>query len=161
MRLAIASLLLLGATVLVYGQTAPPATKPNYSGTWVFDLHKSKLVVPPPTSMTLEIKQEDPQISFVRTQAYGDQNFNWKLAATVDDPKPVQEEGPGYVTDSRIYWQQNALVLDQKMTAQDGTKVSDVVTYTLLPDGSLQALETQTTVGGKGANNNKWVYDKK
>ena len=47
------------------------------------------------------------------------------------------------------------------MTAQDGTKVSDVVTYTLLPDGSLQALETQTTVGGKGANNNKWVYDKK
>ena len=162
MRLAIASLLLLGATGLGYGQTAPPATKPNYSVTWVFDLHKSKLVVTPPTSMTLEIKQEDPQISFVRTQAYGDQNFNWKLAATVDDPKPVQEEGPGYVTGSRIYWQQNALVLDQKMTAQDGTKnQSDVVTYTLLPDGSLQALETQTTVGGKGANNNKWVYDKK
>ena len=109
MRLAIASLLLLGATVLVYGQTAPPATKPNYSGTWVFDLHKSKLVVPPPTSMTLEIKQEDPQISFVRTQAYGDQNFNWKLAATVDDPKPVQEEAPATSptaasTGSRTRW---------------------------------------------------------
>ncbi len=162
MRPAIVSLLLLAAAVLVYGQTAPPPTaKPNYSGTWIFDAHKSKLVVPPPSSMTLEIKQEDPQISFMRTQAYGDQSFNWKLAATVDDPKPVQEDGPGYVTDSRVYWQQNALVLDQKMTASDGTKVSDVVTYTLLPDGSLQAFESQTTVGGKGANNNKWIYDKK
>ncbi|HEY1731667.1 MAG TPA: hypothetical protein VGG15_07950 [Terriglobales bacterium] len=161
MRFAIVSLLLLGAAVLVYGQTAPSAAKPNYSGTWVFDSHKSKLVVPAPSSMTLEIKQEDPKISFVRAQTYGDQNFNWKLAANVDDPKPVQEDGPGYVTDSRVYWQQNSLVLDQKMTASDGTKVSDVVTYTLLPDGSLQAFESQTTVGGKGVNNNKWIYDKK
>ena len=161
MKLAIATLLLLGTSVLVYGQAAPAPAKPNFSGTWVFDSHKSKLVVPPPTTMTLEIKQEDPQISFVRTQTYGDQNFNWKLAATLDDPKPVVENGPGYVTDSRVYWQQNNLVLDQKMTASDGTKVSDVVTYSMLPDGSLQAFEAQTTVGGKGANNNKWIYDKK
>ncbi len=161
MRFAIVSLLLLGTAVLACGQTAPPAAKPNYSGMWVFDAHKSKLVVPPPSSMTMEIKQEDPQISFVRTQVYGDQSFNWKLAATVDDPKPVQEDGPGYVTDSRVYWQQNTLVLEQKITSSDGTKVSDVVTYTLMPDGSLQAYESQTTVGGKGANNNKWIYDKK
>lgn len=161
MRLAIVSLLLLGSAVALSAQTAAPAAKPNYSGTWVFDAHKSKLVVPPPSSMTLEIKQEDPRISFMRTQAYGDQSFNWKLAATVDDPKPVQEDGPGYVTDSRVYWQQNALVLEQKITSSDGTKVSDVVTYTLQPDGTLQAYESQTTVGGKGANNNRWIYDKK
>jgi|HubBroStandDraft_5_1064220.scaffolds.fasta_scaffold157460_2 hypothetical protein len=161
MRFAIVSLLLLGTAVLVHGQTAPPTAKPNYSGMWVFDPHKSKLVVPPPSSMTLEIKQEDPQISFARSQTYGDQSFNWKLATTVDDPKPVQEDGPGYVTDSRVYWQQNSLVLEQKITSSDGTKVSDVVTYTLMPDGSLQAFESQTTVGGKGANNNRWIYDKK
>ena len=83
------------------------------------------------------------------------------MDATVDDPKPIDENGPGYTTSSRVYWQQNALVLDQKMTATDGTKVSDIVTYTLQPDGSLQALESQTAVGGKGVNNNKWVYDKK
>jgi hypothetical protein len=160
MRRSIVVLLLLGSAAVAYGQAAP-ATKPNYSGTWVFDEHKSKLVVPAPSSMTLEIKQSDPQISFARTQTYNDQSFNWKLDATADDPKPVEENGPGYVTSSRVFWQQNTLVLEQKMTATDGTKVSDIVTYTLLPDGSLQALESQTAVGGKGVNNNKWVYDKK
>lgn len=160
MRLAIVSLLLLGAAAVAQAQAAP-AAKPNYSGTWVFDAQKSKLVVPAPSRMTLEIKQEDPEISFVRTQVYGDQTFNWKLKATIDDAKPVQQDEPGYVMNSRVYWQQNMLVLDQKMFATDGTKVNDVVTYSLLPDGSLQAYESQTAAGGKGANNNRWIYDKK
>lgn len=159
MKLTIVSLLLLGSAIAVCAQT--PAAKPNLSGTWVFDAHKSKLVVPPPTSMTLEIKQEDPQISFARTQVYGDQSFNWKLKATIDDAKPVQQDESGYVMNSRVFWQQNTLVLDQKISASDGTKVSDTVTYSLLPDGTLQAYESQTTVGGKGANNNRWIYNRK
>lgn len=163
MRQAILALLLVLAATAAYGQAAPAptASKPNYSGMWVFDAHRSKLSVPPPSSMTLEIKQNDPQISFVRTQSYGNQNFDWKLEATLDDPKDVEAKSPGYTTATRVYWQQNTLVLDQKISADDGTKVTDTVTYSLLPDGSLQAFESQTTAGGKGATNNRWVYTKK
>lgn len=154
-------LLSLAAAFPASGQSPAPA-KPNLTGTWVFDAQKSALKVPPPTSMTLQITQNDPQISFARTQVYGDQSFNWKLDADTGGQKEVEEKQPGYTTASRVYWQGNALIIDQKITASDGTKINDTVTYTL-EDGfnTLQAVERQTTVGGKGSTTNKWVYDKK
>jgi hypothetical protein len=160
MKVTLLSLLVLGATCFASGQA--PQSKPNLSGTWIFDAQKSALKVTAPSSMTLQIEQSDPQISLARTQSYGDQNFQWKLAAVTGDTNAVEEKGPGYTTSSRVYWQGNALVIDQQITASDGTKVNDVVTYSLL-DGinTLQAVEHQTTVGGKGSFTNKWVYDKK
>ena len=111
--------------------------------------------------MTLEIAQNDPEISFSRTQVYDAQNYEWKLDIVADGQKEVVQDAPGYTTRSRVYWEGNAIVVDQKITAPDGTKVDDVVTYTLINDGTLQALEKQTTVGAKGATTNKWVYDRK
>lgn len=112
--------------------------------------------------MTLQINQKDPEISFVRQQVYGDQSFDWKLNAVADGQKDVVQQGPGYTTNSRVYWQGNAMVIDSQITASDGTKVSDLVTYSLVDGGkTLEAVERQTTVGGKGSATNKWVYEKK
>lgn len=162
MKRALLSLLVFGAmsTLVVSGQT--PQAKPNLSGTWVFNAQKSTLKVPPPTSMTLQIEQNDPQISFARTQVYGDQNFDWKLEAVADGQKEVVQNTPAYTANSRVFWEGNSLILDQKMSAPDGTKVNDLVTYSLADDGkTLQAIERQTTVGAKGAVTNKWIYEKK
>ncbi len=148
------------AGVAAFGQAS---AKPNLSGTWIFDAQKSALKVPGPAAMTLQIDQKDPHFSFARTEKYGDQSFGWKLEADADSPKEVVATAPdGVTTSSKVYWQGNALILDQKITASDGTKVNDVVTYTLEDNfTTLQAVERQTAVGGKGATVNKWVYDKK
>ncbi len=161
----IVSLLLFGAALSAYGQAAPSATapKPNLTGTWVYDAKKSVLKIPGPTSMTLQIEQADPDISLTRTQTYGDQNFDWKLQTTSDGQKDVEEtSATGVTTITHVSWQGNALVLDQKISATDGTKVNDVVTYTLEDNGNtLMATERQTAEHGKGATVNKWVYDRK
>jgi len=148
---------IFGLTVYVQAQA-----KPDFSGTWIFNPQKSSLKVPPPSSMTLEIEQKDPDVSFSRKQVYGDQSFDWKLQAVTDGQKDVVQEGPGYTTHSRVYWQGNAMVIDSQITASDGTKVSDLVTYNLADGGkTLEAVERQTTAGGKGSATNKWVYEKK
>jgi len=160
----IALLLLSAAALSAYGQASAATTsKPNLTGTWIYDAKKSVLKIPGPTSMTLQIDQTDPNISFARTQTYGDQNFDWKLQAATDGQKDVEETSPmGVTTVTHVSWQGNALVLDQKISATDGTKINDVVTYTLEDNGSmLTATEKQTAEHGKGATVNKWVYDRK
>lgn len=160
MNRAIVFLLLLTAGTALYAQT--DQAKANFTGTWVFDVHKSKLTVPPPSAMTLQIKQDNDQIAFDRSQTYGDQSFNWKLDATVGGAQPVEDKAPGYTTSSKLYWDANVLVLEQTITAQDGTKVNDLVKYTMMDNGNtLKAIEMQTTTGGKGANSNTWIYDRK
>jgi hypothetical protein len=159
-RASFVSFLLLMTGIAACGQA--PQSKPNLSGTWVFDSQKSALKVTGPSAMTLQIEQSDPKISFLRTQTYGDQSFTWKLEANSDGQKEVVDTSGGMTTNSRVYWQGNALVVDQKITASDGTKVDEMVTYTLDDNfNTLQAVERQTAVGGKGATVNKWVYDKK
>jgi len=162
MKVITAPLLLLAALVAfnAYGQA--PQTKPNLSGTWIFSLHKSALKVPPPSRMTLEIAQNDPEVTLSRTQVYGDQNYDWKLNIVADGQKEVVQDSPGYTTRSRVYWQGSAMVIDSKITASDGTTVTDVVTYNLGDGGkTLEAVERQVTQGAKGSTTNKWVYEKK
>ena len=160
MNRSIAPFVLLLAGIAAHGQATQ--SKPNLTGTWVFDSQKSALKVTGPAAMTLQIDQNDPNIAFARTQTYGDQNYSWKLDAIADGQKEVVDTANGMTTNSKVYWQGNALVLDQKITASDGTKVDDLVTYSLENGGNtLLAVERQTVVGGKGATTNKWVYDKK
>lgn len=152
--------MLLALTVVLQAQQ-PPQSKPNFTGKWIFDAQKSSLKIPAPTSMTLQIEHSDPQIRFARTQVYGDQSFKWDLEAVADGQKEVVQDTPQYTAKVRVFWEGSSLVLDQQITAPDGTKEADVVTYSLVGDGrSLQAVEQQTFVGGKGTVTNKWLYDR-
>jgi len=159
-RLPVA-LLLVSVAIPAATQSPTTPAKPDLSGTWVFNVQKSSLKVPPPTSMTLQIDQSGPQIHLARNQVYGDQKFDWKLEAVTDEQKEIVQNSPAYTANIRIYWEGSSLVLDQKIKASDGTQATDLVTYTLADNGkTLQAVERQTTVGGKGSTNNKWIYDK-
>jgi hypothetical protein len=149
---------------LAIGLTLPAQDaqlKPNLSGNWVFNPQKSTLKVPAPTSMTLRIEHADPQVRFSRTQLYGEQSFNWELDAVADGQKEVVQKAPQYTANVRVYWEGKSLVLDQQITADDGTKATDVVTYSLTEgDKMLEAVERQTVVGSKGSVTNKWVYER-
>ena len=112
--------------------------------------------------MTMHIDQNDPQVRFARTQVYGDQSFDWKLDIVADGKKEVVQKLPSYTANSRAYWEGSSLIVDQKMTAPDGTTVTDLVTFSLVDDGkTLEGVERQATAGAKGSTTNKWVYQKK
>jgi hypothetical protein len=153
--------LLLALIAMAAAVEAQTAAKPNLSGTWVFNAQKSALKVPAPSSMQLTIVQNDPQVQLARTQVYGDQSFKWDLDIVADGQKEVVQNSPAYTANVRAYWQGNALVVDQKITAPDGTKATDQIAYSLSGDGKmLEAVEHEATVGAKGATTNKWVYEK-
>ena len=156
-RLIVPLLLLVSMGSLAQGQQAD--SKPNLSGTWVFDAQKSALKMPAPTSLTMKIQEQNPQIQIVRTQAYGDQTNTWNLDIVADGQKEVVQKSDLYTSNIRMYWEGNSLVLDEKITATDGTKVSNLVTYSLAPDGTLQAVE-KIDGAMKKPITNKWVYDK-
>jgi hypothetical protein len=151
--------------LVLFGLTmASPAqqtqSKPNLSGTWVFNAQKSASKWNPPTSMTLQIDQNDPQVRLMRTQVYGDKSYDWKLDILADGQKEVVQNSGLYTANIRMYWEGNSLVLDQKITTSDGSKATDLVTYSLSGDGKmLQAIEHQTTPGAKPMTS-KWVYEK-
>jgi len=161
MKVPKVSLLLFLAVSSVILPAQQAASKPNLTGKWVFSAQKSSLKIPPPTSMLLEITQNDPQVRFARTQVYGEQKFNWDLDTVTDGQKEVVQNLATYTANVRAYWDGSSLVLDQQITASDGTKAKDVVTYSLIEGGNtLQAVERQTVVGAKGALTNKWVYER-
>lgn len=160
MKVSLVAILLLPLTLPAASQAQK--AKPNLSGTWIFSAQKSSLKMPAPSSMTLQIAQNDPQINFSRSQVYGERTFDWKLEAVTDGQKEVVQKSPDYTANIRVYWEGDSLVLDQKITAPDGTQANDMVTYSLADSGNLlQAVERQTTVGGKGSTTNKWVYEKR
>ncbi|MGA2369668.1 MAG: hypothetical protein ACLPPV_09905 [Candidatus Korobacteraceae bacterium] len=160
MKVLRVSLLLALFALTISSQGQQSQSKPNLSGTWVFNAQKSALKWTPPASMTLQIEQNDPQVTLSRTQVYGDKSYDWKLDILADGQKEVVQNSGLYTANIRMYWQGNSLVLDQKITASDGTKATDQVTYSLSGDGNmLQAIEHQATAGSKSTTS-KWVYER-
>jgi hypothetical protein len=160
MKASPVSFLLALFVLTIAAQGQQPQSKPDFSGTWVFNAQKSAPKWTPPSSMTLHIDQKDPQVRLTRTQVYDDKSYGWDLDILADGQKEVVQNSSLYTANIRMYWQGNSLVLDQKITASDGTKATDVVTYSLSPDGgTLQAVEHQATAGAK-ATTSKWVYEK-
>src|SRR5664279_2499342 len=105
------SLLLIACLSLAaHGQTSQ--SKPNLSGTWVFNAQKSALKTTAPTSMTLKIDQNDPEVKLARVQVYGDQKFPWDLDIVADGQKEIVQTSPLYTANIRMYWDGSSLVLD-------------------------------------------------
>lgn len=148
--------LLLLMSILAYGQQA---SKPNLSGIWVFNAQKSTLQDPAPSSMTFKIEQNDPHLRLSRTQIYSGKSDTWTLDTVTDGQKEVVQHSALYTSHIKMYWDGDTLVLDEKITAGDGSKATNTVKYTLASDGkTLLAVESEETPVGKATNN--WVYDK-
>ena len=160
MRPSPVSFLLAFFVLTIACQAQQTPSKPNFSGTWVFDAQKSAAKWAIPTSMTLQIDHNDPQIRLKRTQVFDDKSYAWDLDIVADGQKEVVQNSSLYTTNIRMYWQGTSLVLDQKITTSDGSKATDLVTYSLSSDGTmLQAVEHQAPPGAKPITS-KWVYEK-
>lgn len=140
---------------------AQAAKKQDFSGTWVLNMHKSKLGLPAvPVGSTWVIQHREPEFHLERTDTYRSGVHHTRKIDLVTDGKQetVQQDGP-YRLATRMHWKGNVLVLDTKITTSDGSEGTTVIRFNLSPNGNtLTAIEQDENPGGKwGA---RWVFDR-
>lgn len=136
-------------------------SKANFSGDWTLNVRESKLEIPnAPVKTTVHIHHEGNSFELRRTHVYADDTTD-EVQAKFEIGAPMSESKVGrFLTRSRLFWEGDALVLDQQITTDDNKRGSNHVQYTLLKNGmQLLALETEEYPGGKFTN--RWVFDRK
>ncbi len=136
---------------------AQTPAKANFSGSWNLNLQKSTLQIPPPSASMFRIDHKEPQFHLSRTHFYGEKSETWSIDLTTDGKEVYQKDG-NLESWTRLYWQRNSLVFDQKLklNGKDGT---NVVRYTLTDEGrTLIAVERMKTP--KFSHYNYWVFEK-
>ena len=159
MKMIQVALLLPFMTVTVLAQLA---AKPNFSGTWILDLPSSKLEYKDaPVASTFNIQHHEPNFHLQRTHVYKDgQHDTWGIDLITDGKHEVVRKDGDNREVTRMYWDGDTLVLDEKATAPDGSSGTNLVRYSLSQDGkTMTALEHEEYPGGKLTN--RWVFKRK
>jgi hypothetical protein len=140
---------------------AQSAAQPNLSGTWLLDLAASDLhFKKSPIASTFTIRHNDPNFHLKRTHVYRDgKRDTWSIDLITDGKhEVVRSDGPNRDV-TRMYWDNDVLVLDEKSTAPDGSFGTNVVRYSLSKDEkTLTAQEHEEHPGGQLTN--RWVLRK-
>ena len=144
--------------VTVWSQSSK---RPNFSGTWVLDLPASHLEYKDaPIASTFVIRHNEPDFHLKRVHVYRDgKQDTWGINLITDGRhEVVRKDGPNREV-TRMYWDDDVLVLDEKTTAPDGSFGTNVVRYSLSKDGNtMTASEHEEYPGGKLTN--RWVFER-
>ena len=131
-RQAIATVVLVGAAILL---AAAAAEKPDFSGVWVVNLEKSRLADWAKFDRTtITIVQKDPVFRFHRVSVKAGKTDETSYELTTDGVEKVEKEG-GRASTSRLTWDGEALVFEDRLVLPNGREALDVVRYTLRDGG--------------------------
>ena len=144
---------LLLATALAAGE----GTKPDFSGTWIFNPAKSKLESTAPTKSIFVIEHQDPLFKLTRTHTRGEKSNTLALEVTTDGKEHYRKDGE-YEAWTRMTWMGEELVLDMKM-AYRGERGTNVVHYRLAEGGKTFIAAEWYHMPGK-VHHNLWVFDR-
>lgn len=155
------SWMLFPALVLVAAAAAgPSAEKPDFTGTWIFNAGKSVLQVPFKLERaTFTIDHREPDFRFSRVFVIDGKDDGLSYALTTDGTERVVKE-PGRMTASRLFWDGDVLVLDERILLQDGREATNVVRYSLR-DGGRTLVAEEKFRGPVHKHDNLWVADRK
>jgi hypothetical protein len=154
------ALLLLTGLLLAAGAALGSGDKPDFSGTWVLNLQKSHLEADFGTqSGTFTVDHKEPAFRFRRVFIAGGKEDAASYELTTDGHEKVVP-GPGRTTTSRLYWDGDVLVLDEKIVLADGRAATNVVRYSL-SDGGRTLVADEKFRGPFHKHDNLWVADRK
>lgn len=139
---------------------AAPAGKPDFSGAWVLNLPWCQLQSPAKLdSGTIAIEHKDPAFRFSRTFVVGGKEDALSYELTTDGREKIVKE-PGRTTTSRMSWDGDVLVLDEKIVLADGRAATNTVRYSLHEGGRMLIAEEKFR-GPLHKHDNVWVADRK
>jgi len=136
------------------------AGKPDLSGTWVLSLAQCQLQFPPKLdSGTITIEHRDPAFRFSRTFVVGGKEDSVSYELTTDGREKVVKE-PGRTTTSRMSWEGDVLVLDERIVLANGREATNVVRYSLR-DGGRTLVAEEKFRAPFHKHDNLWVAERK
>ena len=144
----------LAVLLLCLSATAQQPSRPNFTGVWKLDVHRSSLGSRPPESVTLYIHQSDPDFHLRRTEVQHGKSSAWSVHGRTDGEVLEQKSREG-TKRTKMYWQGSQLVLEWKNHDRHGETQQKTVRYSLLDDG-------RTLVASEFDNDHedKWVFTK-
>ncbi|SEB46087.1 hypothetical protein [Terriglobus roseus] len=137
---------------------ATTATLPAFSGTWVLDPARSKVVQHTNGESRAIIQYDGKTWHYIHThQAEEEEKPDaWQTTLVVDSPTPHVVHGEDITFRSRIQRVGQAMLLTETGVTLNGQKTSNTVRYTL-EDGGNTLVETETAVGPLGKQVNVYV----
>lgn len=149
---------LVAVVAMLVGAIGWAADKPNFSGEWVLNLSKSTLAKRGIEKGTARIVHHEPAFSFARTFVAKDGPDDAAYELTTDGSEKVEHSG-NMTTHSRLYWEGDQLVLDEKIELGERT-ATNVVHYRLT-DGGATLIAQESFRGPRLQYDNSWVFDRK
>jgi hypothetical protein len=147
---------LLGAAVLA----ALGLEKADFSGVWVINPQKSQLANwAKYDRTTITIEHEEPNFRFHRVSIKGGKTDESGYELSTDGVEKVKKDGRMTVY-SRLFWEGEVLVLQDRMVLADGREATNTVRYTL-KDGGKTFVAEEKFRGPVVKYDNLWVADKK
>ncbi len=138
---------------------AAPA-KPDFSGAWVVNPQKSQLADwAKYDSTTITIEHKEPKLRFHRVSVKAGKTDESSYELTTDGVEKVEKDG-GMTVTSRLSWEGEVLVLQNRMVLPDGREATNTVRYTL-KDGGKTFVAEEKFRGPVRKYDNLWVADKK
>jgi hypothetical protein len=152
--------ILLASLSFAVGAASLSPTKPDFSGTWVLNLERSRLQVDLKLeSATFTIEHKDPGFRFSRVFVIDGKEDSLSYSLSTDGREKVMKE-PGRTTTSRLYWDGKVLVLDERTVLGDGREATNVVRYNLI-DGGRTLVAEEKFRGPLRKHDNLWVAERK
>ncbi len=146
------------AVAVAVACVALAADRPDFSGDWTLSLSRSTLATKGIQSGTVRTVHREPKFNFSRTFVTSDGPDESSYELTTDGTEKVERSGK-MTRHSRMYWDGDQLVLDEKLELGDRT-ATNVVHYSLA-DGGKTLIAKESFRGPKLQYDNVWVFERK
>lgn len=150
---------LCGALLCVGCATLGPGSRrPSFTGTWVLNLGKSRLQVPPPDSTIFLVSHREPSVRIFRTH-FRSGRLDTVTTTLRTDSSQVDWELRDIQVTSRTWWDGNELVFSSALSRgdQQGTQT---VRYSLSGDRRIFTA-VEDVNAGPTSHLNRWVFDRR
>ncbi|MBN1273208.1 MAG: hypothetical protein JXB26_13155 [Candidatus Aminicenantes bacterium] len=131
--------------------------KPDFSGKWILNKQKSKLNIKRIESGVISLDHQEPNFHFHRLFIIAGNEYSYLYDLTTDGREKITEED-GETLHSRLYWEEDSLILDVHIISKRG-EATNKVKYTLTDEGKTLVAEEQFR-GPRLSYDNLWVLDK-
>jgi hypothetical protein len=131
--------------------------RPHFTGRWVLNLQRSELQIPPPESSLFVIEHDESFFRLTRTHVYNGESNTISFELTTDGKEYDQDFGELHAS-SRLYWDDDRLVLDMKVRINDD-EGTNIAWYSLGDSGCI-FIAVEQWRSAKHSHDNRWVYDR-